>query len=102
MLTASIFDAQDLHISDHNPVIIYYDALLLSDAIKPARACHNTRRFLNLIQFPFLNGITMLKNWILFVRLIWFNSIHGLLTKIKAANAELLSITIGNTYAPKI
>ncbi|PKK66574.1 hypothetical protein RhiirC2_784597 [Rhizophagus irregularis] len=35
---ASIFDAHDLHISDHNPIITYFDASLLSDAIKSARA----------------------------------------------------------------
>ncbi|GBC31562.2 hypothetical protein RIR_jg35059.t1 [Rhizophagus irregularis DAOM 181602=DAOM 197198] len=38
MLTTSIFDAHDLHISDHNPIITYFDASLLSDAIKSARA----------------------------------------------------------------
>ncbi|PKK64582.1 hypothetical protein RhiirC2_787286, partial [Rhizophagus irregularis] len=38
MLTASIFDAHDLHISDHNPIITYFDVSLLSDAIKSARA----------------------------------------------------------------
>ncbi|CAB4417842.1 unnamed protein product [Rhizophagus irregularis] len=38
MLTAAIFDAHDMHISDHNPIITYFDASLLSDAIKPARA----------------------------------------------------------------
>ncbi|GET63255.1 hypothetical protein RIR_jg40805.t1 [Rhizophagus irregularis DAOM 181602=DAOM 197198] len=38
MLTASIFDAHDLHISDHNPIITYFDMSLLTDAIKSARA----------------------------------------------------------------
>ncbi|EXX61563.1 hypothetical protein RirG_170000 [Rhizophagus irregularis DAOM 197198w] len=47
MLTSTIFDAYDLHISDHNPIITYFDASLLSDTIKSARARQlgrNTRR----------------------------------------------------------
>ncbi|PKK57306.1 hypothetical protein RhiirC2_798282 [Rhizophagus irregularis] len=31
MLTASIFDAHDLHISDHNPIITYFDWTAFAD-----------------------------------------------------------------------
>ncbi|EXX65127.1 hypothetical protein RirG_136250 [Rhizophagus irregularis DAOM 197198w] len=44
---ASIFNAYDMYISNHNPIITYFNASLLSDAIKFARARqlgHNTRR----------------------------------------------------------
>ncbi|PKK57986.1 hypothetical protein RhiirC2_797045 [Rhizophagus irregularis] len=39
MLIAFIFDAHDMHISDHNPIITYFNAFLLSDTIKSACAC---------------------------------------------------------------
>ncbi|PKK64029.1 hypothetical protein RhiirC2_788057 [Rhizophagus irregularis] len=46
---ATIFDAYDMHISDYNPIITYFDASLLSDAIKSACArqlgCNSQRIF---------------------------------------------------------
>ena len=51
MLTVSIFDARDMHISDHNPIITYFDASLLSDAVKPARAKQLGRNTRHIFKF---------------------------------------------------
>ncbi|CAB4443464.1 unnamed protein product [Rhizophagus irregularis] len=87
MLTASIFDAHDMHISDHNPVITYFDVSLLSDAIKPARARQlgrNTRRV-----FKFDSVST--EQWMAFV-----DELDNL------CSIDLTTfVTVGNTYTPK-
>ncbi|GET51130.1 RNA-directed DNA polymerase from mobile element jockey-like [Rhizophagus irregularis DAOM 181602=DAOM 197198] len=113
MLTASIFDAHDLHISDHNPIITYFDVSLLSDAIKSARVRqlgHNTQRV-------FKYDSISTKQWTVFadnldklcpIDPLIFDAwplnqkceyLHSRI--IKAANSTLPSVTVGNTYVPK-
>ncbi|PKC52313.1 hypothetical protein RhiirA1_481798 [Rhizophagus irregularis] len=113
MLTSTIFDAYDLHISDHNPIITYFDASLLSDAIKSARARQldrNTRRIFK------YDSISM-EQWTAFaddldklcpIDPLVFDAwplnqkceyLHSRI--IKAAKSQLPSVTVGNTYAPK-
>ncbi|GBC33018.2 RNA-directed DNA polymerase from mobile element jockey-like [Rhizophagus irregularis DAOM 181602=DAOM 197198] len=113
MLTSTIFDAYDLHISDHNPIITYFDASLLSDAIKSARARQlgrNTRRIFK------YDSISM-DQWTAFaddldklcpIDPLVFDAwplnqkceyLHSRI--IKAAKSQLPSVTVGNTYAPK-
>ncbi|GBC16941.2 hypothetical protein RIR_jg32829.t1 [Rhizophagus irregularis DAOM 181602=DAOM 197198] len=113
MLTSTIFDAYDLHISDHNPIITYFDASLLSDAIKSARAHQlgrNTRRIFK------YDSISM-EQWTAFaddldklcpIDPLVFDTwplnqkceyLHSRI--IKAAKSQLPSVTVGNTYAPK-
>ncbi|PKY37194.1 hypothetical protein RhiirB3_461825, partial [Rhizophagus irregularis] len=110
MLTASIFDAHDLHISDHNPIITYFDASLLSDAIKSARARqlgHNTRRVFKYDSIStdqwtaFADNLDKLcpidpiifDAWPLNQKCEYLHS-----RIIKAANSALPSVTVGNTY----
>ncbi|GBC50292.2 syntrophin, gamma 2 L homeolog isoform X1 [Rhizophagus irregularis DAOM 181602=DAOM 197198] len=75
MLTASIFDAHDLHISDHNLLLhilmLHYYQMLL-----------NLHELVNLVVI--LNKCEYLHSRI-----------------IKAANSTLPSVTVGNTYIPK-
>ncbi|PKY35277.1 DNase I-like protein, partial [Rhizophagus irregularis] len=113
MLTSTIFDAYDLHISDHNPIITYFDASLLSDAIKSARARQlgrNTRRIFK------YDSISM-EQWTAFaddldklcsIDPLVFDAwplnqkceyLHSRI--INAAKSQLPSVTVGNTYAPK-
>ncbi|EXX58057.1 hypothetical protein RirG_201400 [Rhizophagus irregularis DAOM 197198w] len=113
MLTASIFDAHDLHISDHNPIITYFDASLLSDAIKSARARQlgrNTRRVFKYDSIStdqwtaFADNLDKLcpidpiifDAWPLNQKCEYLHS-----RIIKAANSALPSVTVGNTYVPK-
>ncbi|GBC19841.1 reverse transcriptase, putative [Rhizophagus irregularis DAOM 181602=DAOM 197198] len=79
MLTASIFDAHNLHISDHNPIITYFDVSLLSDAIKSARARQLGRNTRCVFKYDSISTKQI----------------------IKAANSTLPSVTVGNTYVPK-
>ncbi|CAB4421325.1 unnamed protein product [Rhizophagus irregularis] len=113
MLTASIFDAHDMHISDHNPIITYFDASLLSDAIKPARACQLGRDTRRVFKFDSVST----EQWTAFAdkldNLCSIDStsfgawplnqkceyIHSRI--IKAAKSKLPSVTVGNTYTPK-
>ncbi|GET50319.1 RNA-directed DNA polymerase from mobile element jockey-like [Rhizophagus irregularis DAOM 181602=DAOM 197198] len=113
MLTASIFDAHDLHISDHNPIITYFDASLLSDAIKSARVRQlgrNTRRVFKYDSISadqwtaFADNLDKLcpidplvfDAWPLNQKCEYLHS-----RIIKAANSTLPSVTVGNTYIPK-
>ncbi|CAB4440625.1 unnamed protein product [Rhizophagus irregularis] len=113
MLTASIFDAHDMHISDHNPIITYFDASLLSDAIKPARARQLGRDTRRVFKFDSVST----EQWTAFAdeldNLCSIDSttfgawplnqkceyIHSRI--IKAAKSKLPSVTVGNTYTPK-
>ncbi|CAB4446324.1 unnamed protein product [Rhizophagus irregularis] len=113
MLTASIFDAQDMHISDHNPIIAYFDASLLSDAIKPARARQLDRNTRRVFKFDSVSA----EQWTAFadeldnlcsIDSVTFGAwplnqkceyIHSRI--IKAAKSKLPSVTVGNTYTPK-
>ncbi|PKC01568.1 hypothetical protein RhiirA5_426507 [Rhizophagus irregularis] len=64
---ASIFNAYDMHISDHNPIITYFNASLLSDAIKSACAHqlgHNTRRLSNKAANSTLPSVTVSNTYI--------------------------------------
>ncbi|CAB4423748.1 unnamed protein product [Rhizophagus irregularis] len=92
-----------MHISDHNPIITYFDASLLSDAIKPARARQLSR-----------NTHRVTEQWTAFAeeldtlcsidQIAWplnqkCEYLHSRI--IKAAKAKLPSVTVGNTYTPK-
>jgi exonuclease III len=113
MLTASIFDAHDMHISDHNPIITYFDASLLSDAIKPARARQlgrNTRRVFKLDSVSPEQWTTFAEELDNFCSIdqpvfdAWplnqkCEYLHSRI--IKAAKAILPSVTVGNTHTPK-
>ncbi|CAB4430549.1 unnamed protein product [Rhizophagus irregularis] len=113
MLTASIFDAHDMHISDHNPIITYFDASLLSDAIKPARARQLGRDTRRVFKFDSVSteqwtmfadeldnlcsiGSTAFGAWPLNQKCEYIHS-----RIIKAAKSKLPSVTVGNTYTPK-
>ncbi|GET63948.1 RNA-directed DNA polymerase from mobile element jockey-like isoform X1 [Rhizophagus irregularis DAOM 181602=DAOM 197198] len=113
ILTASIFDAHDLHISDHNPIITYFDVSLLSDAIKSARARQLGRN----TQRGFKYDSISTEQWTVFaddldilcpIDPLIFDAwplnqkceyLHSRI--IKAANSTLPSVTVGNTYVPK-
>ncbi|GBC28354.2 RNA-directed DNA polymerase from mobile element jockey-like [Rhizophagus irregularis DAOM 181602=DAOM 197198] len=109
----SIFDSHDLHISDHNPIITYFDASLLSDAIKSARARQlgrNTRRVFKYDSISIDQWTAFADNldklcpidplifdaWPLNQKCEYLHS-----RIIKAANSTLPSVTVGNTYIPK-
>ncbi|PKY32593.1 hypothetical protein RhiirB3_450882 [Rhizophagus irregularis] len=113
MLTSTIYDAHDFHISDHNPIITYFDASLLSDATKSARTRQlgrNTRRV-----FKYDSIFT--EQWTAFaidldklcpIDPLTFDAwplnqkceyLHSRI--IKTANFTLPSVTVGNTYVPK-
>ncbi|CAB4417816.1 unnamed protein product [Rhizophagus irregularis] len=113
MLTASIFNAYDMHISDHNPIITYFDASLLSDAIKPARARQLGRDTRRVFKFDSVSieqwaafadeldnlcsvDSTMFDAWPLNQKCEYIHS-----RIIKAAKSKLPSVTVGNTHAPK-
>ncbi|GBB94538.1 hypothetical protein RclHR1_23770003 [Rhizophagus clarus] len=51
LLTSVIFDVRDLSLSDHNPVITYYDSSFLSSSLKPARARQLQRRSRRIFSF---------------------------------------------------
>ncbi|GBC13477.2 hypothetical protein RIR_jg16648.t1 [Rhizophagus irregularis DAOM 181602=DAOM 197198] len=113
MLTASIFDAHDLRISDHNPIITYFDVSLLSDAIKPARARQLGRNTRRVFKYDSIST----EQWIVFadhldklcpIDPLIFDAwplnqkceyLHSRI--IKAANFTLPSVTVGNTYILK-
>ncbi|PKY31319.1 DNase I-like protein [Rhizophagus irregularis] len=113
MLTASIFDAHDLHISDHNPIITYFDVSLLSDAIKSARARQLGRNTRRVFKYDSIST----EQWTVFaddldklcpIDPLIFDAwplnqkceyLHSRI--IKAANSALPSVTVGNTYVPK-
>ncbi|PKB93670.1 hypothetical protein RhiirA5_440642 [Rhizophagus irregularis] len=111
-LTSYIFDAQDTCSSDHNPVITYFDDSLLVVSIKVACAKqlqHRTRRI-----FKFDSVTT--QQWESFSThtdslcdippstfLTWhinqqYEYLHSRI--VKAANASLLSVTVGNQHTP--
>ncbi|GBC23451.2 hypothetical protein RIR_jg20092.t1 [Rhizophagus irregularis DAOM 181602=DAOM 197198] len=98
MLTASIFNAYDMYISNHNPIITYFNASLLSDAIKFARARqlgHNTRRI-------FKYDSISTDQWSAFaVELDNLCPVDPFGLSNKAANSTLPSVTVSNTYIPK-
>ncbi|PKC51806.1 hypothetical protein RhiirA1_482944, partial [Rhizophagus irregularis] len=113
MLTSSIFDAFDLHISDHNPIITYFDASLLSDTIKSARARQlgrNTRRVFKYDSISTEQWTAFATNldklcpidplvfdaWPLNQKCEYLHS-----RIIKAATSQLPSVTVGNTHALK-
>ncbi|PKC53556.1 hypothetical protein RhiirA1_479068 [Rhizophagus irregularis] len=111
---STIFDVYDIHIFNYNPIIItYFDASLLSDAIKSARARQlgrNSRRI-------FKYDSTSTKQWTAFAEELdilcpidplvfdaWplnqkCEYLHSRI--IKAAKSKLLSSIVGNTYTPK-
>ncbi|EXX53876.1 hypothetical protein RirG_239830 [Rhizophagus irregularis DAOM 197198w] len=113
LLTASIFDAHDLHISDHNLIITYFDVSLLSDAIKSARARQIGRNTRHVFKYDSIST----EQWTVFaddldklcpIDPLIFDAwplnqkceyLHSRI--IKAANSALPSITVGNTYVPK-
>jgi hypothetical protein len=102
-----------MRISDHNPIITYFDASLLSDAIKPARARQLGRNTRRVFKFDAVSP----EQWTTFadeldilcsIDQVIFNTwplnqkceyLHSRI--IKAAKAKLPSVTVGNTYTPK-
>ncbi|PKB96002.1 hypothetical protein RhiirA5_435651 [Rhizophagus irregularis] len=113
MLTSTIFDAYDIHISDHNPIITYFDASLLSDAIKSARARQlgrNTQRVFKYDSISteqwtaFANDLDTLCPIDPLVFDAWplnqkCEYLHSRIIKVTKSN--LPSVTVGNTYTPK-
>ncbi|EXX54604.1 hypothetical protein RirG_232940 [Rhizophagus irregularis DAOM 197198w] len=114
MLTATIFDVYDIHIFNYNPIIItYFDASLLSDAIKSARAHQLGRNSQRIFKYD----STSTKQWTAFAEELdilcpidplvfdaWplnqkCEYLHSRI--IKAAKSKLLSSIVGNTYTPK-
>ncbi|GBC08588.1 hypothetical protein RclHR1_08240008 [Rhizophagus clarus] len=51
LLTSVIFDVRDLSLSDHNPIISYYDSSFLLSSIKLARACQLKRHSCRIFSF---------------------------------------------------
>ncbi|GET55571.1 RNA-directed DNA polymerase from mobile element jockey-like [Rhizophagus irregularis DAOM 181602=DAOM 197198] len=111
-LTSYIFDAQDTCSSDHNPIITYFDDSLLVASIKVARAKQLQRRTRRIFKF---DSVTT-QQWESFsahadslcdVPPSTFSTWHinqqceYLHSRIvKAANAFLPSVTIGNQHTP--
>ncbi|PKK61544.1 hypothetical protein RhiirC2_791659 [Rhizophagus irregularis] len=111
-LTSYIFDAQDTCSSDHNPVITYFDDSLLFASIKVARAKQLQRRTRRIFKF---DSVTV-QQWESFstntdslcdVPPSTFSTWHinqqceYLHSRIvKAANASLPSVTVGNQHTP--
>ncbi|GET56226.1 RNA-directed DNA polymerase from mobile element jockey-like [Rhizophagus irregularis DAOM 181602=DAOM 197198] len=111
-LTSYIFDAQDTCSSDHNPVITYFDDSLLIASIKVACAKQLQRRTRRIFKFDSVTA----QQWESFsthadslcdVPPSTFSTWHinqqceYLHSRIvKAANASLPSVTIGNQYTP--
>ncbi|CAB4443095.1 unnamed protein product [Rhizophagus irregularis] len=114
MLTSLIFDAQDICTSDHNPVITYYDLSLLFASTKMARARQLKRRTRRVFKFDSVSDA----QWTKFsesadsycdISPAAFSSWHinrmceYLQSNIlKAANATLPSVMVGNNYTPKV
>ncbi|PKB92413.1 hypothetical protein RhiirA5_444770 [Rhizophagus irregularis] len=80
MLTSTIFDAYDLHISDHNPIITYFDWTAFADDLD--KLCP-----IDPLVFD---------AWPLNQKCEYLHS-----RIIKAAKFQLPSVTVGNTYALK-
>ncbi|GBC13571.2 RNA-directed DNA polymerase from mobile element jockey-like [Rhizophagus irregularis DAOM 181602=DAOM 197198] len=111
-LTSYIFDAHDTCSSDHNPVITYFDDSLLAASIKVARAKQLQRRTRRIFKF---DSVTT-QQWESFsthtdslcdVLPSTFSTWHinqqceYLHSRIvKAANASLPSVTVGNQHTP--
>ncbi|GBB86208.1 hypothetical protein RclHR1_12650001 [Rhizophagus clarus] len=90
LLTSVIFDVRDLSLSDHNPVITYYDFSFLSSSLKPA---------------PFSAHIDNLCTISPIVFASWHvnRMCEYLHTNIIAgANAILPARTVGNDHTPKL
>ncbi|PKY34790.1 DNase I-like protein, partial [Rhizophagus irregularis] len=113
-LTSYIFDAHDTCSSDHNPVITYFDDSLLAASIKVARAKQLQRRTRRIFKF---DSVTT-QQWESFsthtdslcdVLPSTFSTWHinqqceYLHSRIvKAANASLPSVTVGNQHTPTV
>ncbi|GET58441.1 RNA-directed DNA polymerase from mobile element jockey-like [Rhizophagus irregularis DAOM 181602=DAOM 197198] len=111
-LTSYIFDAQDTCSSDHNPIITYFDDSLLVASIKVARAKQLQRQTRRIFKF---DSVTT-QQWESFstctdslcnVSPSTFSTWHinqqceYLHSRIvKAANASLPSVTVGNQFTP--
>ncbi|CAB4488155.1 unnamed protein product [Rhizophagus irregularis] len=111
-LTSYIFDAQDTCSSDHNPIITYFDDSLLVASIKVARAKQLQRQTHRIFKF---DSVTT-QQWESFstctdslcdVSPSTFSTWHinqqceYLHSRIvKAANASLPSVTVGNQFTP--
>ncbi|GET55575.1 ribonuclease H-like domain-containing protein [Rhizophagus irregularis DAOM 181602=DAOM 197198] len=111
-LTSYIFDAQDTCSSDHNPIITYFDDSLLFASIKVARAKQLQRRTRRIFKFDSVTD----QQWEFFsahtdslcdVPPSTFSTWHinqqceYLHSRIlKAANASLPSVIVGNQHTP--
>ena len=112
-LTSYIFDAQDICSSDHNPIITYFDQSLLIASIKKARAKQQqrTRRMFKFdsvipeIWESFADNTDSLCDVLPTTFTTWHinQQCEYLQSRIvKAANATLPSVTVGNSYTPKV
>ncbi|EXX79399.1 hypothetical protein RirG_005980 [Rhizophagus irregularis DAOM 197198w] len=113
-LTSYIFDAQDTCSSDHNPIITYFDVSLLAASVKVVRAKQLRGQTHRIFKF---DSVTV-QQWESFsahadflcdVPPSTFSTWHinqqceYLHSRIvKAANASLPSVTVGNHYTPTI
>ncbi|GET62255.1 reverse transcriptase family protein [Rhizophagus irregularis DAOM 181602=DAOM 197198] len=113
-LTSYIFDAQDTCSFDHNPVITYFDDSLLVASIKVARAKQLQRRTRRIFKFDSVSA----QQWDSFSTHVdslcdvppsTFSTWHinqqceYLQSRIvKAANASLPSVTVGNQHTPTV
>ncbi|GBB86990.1 hypothetical protein RclHR1_13440008 [Rhizophagus clarus] len=114
LLTSVIFDARDLSLSDHNPIITYYDFSFLSSSLKPARARQLQRRSRRIFSFDsvtpsqwedFSAHIDNLCHTSPIVFASWHvnRMCEYLHTNIIAgANAILPARTVGNDHTPKL
>ncbi|PKY35260.1 hypothetical protein RhiirB3_455831 [Rhizophagus irregularis] len=111
-LTSYIFDAQDICSSDHNPIITYFDDSLLFASIKVARTKQLQRRTRRIFIFDSVTD----QQWESFSThtdslcdvppstfSTWYINqqceyLHSRI--VKAANASLPSVTVGNQHTP--
>ncbi|GET56229.1 RNA-directed DNA polymerase from mobile element jockey-like [Rhizophagus irregularis DAOM 181602=DAOM 197198] len=113
-LTSYIFDAQDTCSSDHNPIITYFDDSLLITSIKVARAKQLQRQTRRIFKFDSVTD----QQWEFFSThtdslcdippttfLTWHINqqceyLHSRI--VKAANASLPSVLVGNQHTPTV
>ncbi|CAB4408520.1 unnamed protein product [Rhizophagus irregularis] len=114
MPTSQIFDAQDICTSDHNPIITYYDSTLLFASTKLARARQLKRNTRRIFKFDSVSDAqwtkfsdladsfckilpTIFSSWHINRMCKYLQSII-----LKAANATLPSVMVGNNYTLKV
>ncbi|PKY33908.1 hypothetical protein RhiirB3_453203 [Rhizophagus irregularis] len=113
-LTSYIFDVHDTCSSDHNPIITYFDDSLLVVSTKVARAKQLHRQTRRIFKFDsvtaqqwesFSTHTDSLCNVFPSTFSLWHINqqceyLHSCI--VKAANASLLSVTVGNQHMPTV